>query len=43
VHSNDDTLTAADVALGYKQLQRFEVPRAAREGFKTAYLLASGC
>ena len=24
VHSNDDTLTAADMALGYKQLQRVE-------------------
>lgn len=24
VHSNDDTLTAADLALGYKQLQRVE-------------------
>jgi hypothetical protein len=25
VHSNDDTLTAADLALGYKQLQRVEM------------------
>jgi len=25
VHSNDDTLSAADLALGYKQLQRVEV------------------
>ena len=24
VHSNDDTLSAADMALGYKQLQRVE-------------------
>jgi hypothetical protein len=24
VHSNDDTLSAKDVALGYKQLQRIE-------------------
>lgn len=26
VHSNDDTLTAEDMALGYKQLQRVERP-----------------
>jgi hypothetical protein len=35
VHSNDDTLTAADLALGYKQLQRVEVAwRALKSGLK---------
>lgn len=35
VHSNDDTLTAADLALGYKQLQRVEVAwRQLKSGLK---------
>jgi hypothetical protein len=35
VHSNDDTLSAADLALGYKQLQRVEVAwRSLKSGLK---------
>ena len=35
VHSNDDTLSAADLALGYKQLQRVEVAwRQLKSGLK---------
>lgn len=35
VHSNDDTLSAADLALGYKQLQRVEVAwRMLKSGLK---------
>ena len=35
VHSNDDTLTAADLALGYKQLQRVEIAwRSLKSGLK---------
>jgi len=35
VHSNDDTLSAADLALGYKQLQRVEIAwRALKSGLK---------
>lgn len=35
VHSNDDTLLAADLALGYKQLQRVEVAwRSLKSGLK---------
>lgn len=35
VHSNDDTLTAADLALGYKQLQRVELAwRSLKSGLK---------
>ena len=35
VHSNDDTLSAADLALGYKQLQRVEVAwRTLKSGLK---------
>ena len=35
VHSNDDTLSAADLALGYKQLQRAEVAwRSLKSGLK---------
>ena len=35
VHSNDDTLTAADLALGYKQLQRVESAwRSLKSGLK---------
>jgi hypothetical protein len=35
VHSNDDTLSAADLALGYKQLQRVEVAwRSLKSGSK---------
>jgi hypothetical protein len=35
VHSNDDTLSAADLALGYKQLQRVELAwRALKSGLK---------
>jgi len=35
VHSNDDTLTAADLALGYKQLQRVEAAwRMLKSGLK---------
>ena len=35
VHSNDDTLSAADLALGYKQLQRVEIAwRSLKSGLK---------
>jgi transposase len=35
VHSNDDTLSAADLALGYKQLQRVEAAwRSLKSGLK---------
>ena len=35
VHSNDDTLSAADLALGYKQLQRAEIAwRSLKSGLK---------
>jgi hypothetical protein len=35
VHSNDDTLNAADLALGYKQLQRVEIAwRSLKSGLK---------
>lgn len=35
VHSNDDTLSAADLALSYKQLQRVEVAwRSLKSGLK---------
>lgn len=35
VHSNDDTLSAADLALGYKQLQRLEIAwRSLKSGLK---------
>lgn len=35
IHSNDDTLTAADLALGYKQLQRVEIAwRSLKSGLK---------
>jgi transposase len=35
IHSNDDTLSAADLALGYKQLQRVEVAwRSLKSGLK---------